>query len=108
MAEALRAIEEMDDPAQQARAITEVLKVQTQSAPTLKVKRREWVLQQREAKVTYREIAETLRVSISTVQDIERGYSGSGKTRPRTGRRKRAGSEGDSSTEQTGGGVSPI
>ncbi|MEU0060728.1 sigma factor-like helix-turn-helix DNA-binding protein [Streptomyces sp. NPDC006334] len=107
VADALRAIEEMDDPAQQARAITEVLKAQSESAPTLKEKRRKWVLQRRGAKVTYREIAEELGVSISTVQDIERGYSGSGKTRPRTGRRKRADSDGADGAEQAGGGVSP-
>ncbi|WP_159052338.1 helix-turn-helix domain-containing protein [Streptomyces longwoodensis] len=95
MADALRAIEEMDDPDRQARAITEVLRVQVDSAPTLKELRRAWVLGKRAEKVTYKVIAETLGVSISTVQDIERGYSGSGKNRPRTGRRKRAASDGD-------------
>jgi DNA-directed RNA polymerase specialized sigma24 family protein len=98
--DALRAIEQMDDPARQARAITEVLKAQSDSAPTMKETRRTWVLGQRAKKVTYREIAETLGVSIGTVQDIERGYSGSGKNRPRTGRRKRGG-EGTSGAEQT-------
>jgi DNA-directed RNA polymerase specialized sigma24 family protein len=94
VADALRAIEQMGDPADQARAITEVLRVQADSAPTLKELRRNWVLTQRAANVTYKAIAERLGVSISTVQDIERGYSGSGKNRPRTGRRKRAGIEG--------------
>ncbi|WP_229917024.1 helix-turn-helix domain-containing protein [Streptomyces canarius] len=88
--DALRAIEQMDDPARQARAITEVLKVQSDSGPKLKEARRAWVLGQRAKKVTYREIAETLGVSISTVQDVERGYSGSGKNRPRTGRRMKS------------------
>ncbi|MFB0617276.1 helix-turn-helix domain-containing protein [Streptomyces sp. AGS-58] len=87
VADALRAIEQMDDPARQARAITEVLKVQSQSGPTLKATRRAWVLEKRAEKVTFQEIADTLGVSIGTVQDIVRGYSGSGKNRPRTGRR---------------------
>ncbi|KUN32483.1 hypothetical protein AQJ11_02865 [Streptomyces corchorusii] len=105
--DALQVIEQMDDAARQARAITEVLKVQSDSGPKLKETRRAWVLAQRAKKVTYREIAETLGCSISTVQDIERGYSGSGKNRPRTGRRKR-GSEGGDGADKAGGGVSPV
>jgi DNA-directed RNA polymerase specialized sigma24 family protein len=85
--EAVRAVEDMEDPARRARAISEVLRAQAESGPKLKAMRREWVLGQRAAKVTYREIAEALGVSIATVQDIERGYSGSGKNRPRTGTR---------------------
>lgn len=95
VSDALRAIEEMSDPAQQARAITEVLKAQTAFAPTAKQKRKAWVDAERAKKVPYRVIAEKLGVSISTVQDIERGYSGSGKDRPRTGRRKRTGTGDD-------------
>jgi hypothetical protein len=38
----------------------------------------------------YRVIADALGVSISTVQDIERGYWSSGKDRPGTGQWKRA------------------
>ncbi len=90
VSDALQAIDEMDDPSQQARAITEVLRAQAAFTRTAKEKRKAWVDEQRAAKVPYRVIAETLGVSISTVQDIERGYSGSGKNRPRTGRRKRA------------------
>ncbi|MGA5599576.1 hypothetical protein ACPCUF_00820 [Streptomyces griseoincarnatus] len=107
VSEALQAIDEMDDPAQQARAITEVLRLQTAFTRTAKETRKAWVDQQRAAKVPYRVIAETLGVSISTVQDIERGYSGSGKNRPRTGRRKSAGNKSDGLDGQAGGGPSP-
>ncbi|MFF5019090.1 hypothetical protein [Streptomyces sp. NPDC001165] len=99
VADALRAIEQMDDPARQARAITEVLKVQQENAPTLKATRKAWVDSQRAAKVPYRVIADTLGCSISTVQDIERGYSGSGKNRPRTGRRTKSARSDESSSE---------
>ncbi|MFF5655250.1 helix-turn-helix domain-containing protein [[Kitasatospora] papulosa] len=96
MADALKALVEIDDPALRARAITEVLRAQPTSTKALKETRRAWVLEQREARVTYKAIADHLGVSISTVQDIERGYSGSGRDRPRTGRRKRAGGDGGS------------
>jgi hypothetical protein len=33
--------------------------------------------------VSYRRIAAALGVGLATVQDIERGYTGSGKNRPR-------------------------
>ena len=81
--DALDAIEAMEDPVARARAISRLLKDQTQRTKRLKEQRREVVLELRRRKVTYREIATTLGVSMGTVQDIERGYSGSGRDRPR-------------------------
>uniref|UniRef100_UPI003670CE16 hypothetical protein n=1 Tax=Paenibacillus chitinolyticus TaxID=79263 RepID=UPI003670CE16 len=48
--------------------------------------RREVVLEMRaqEPPVSYRKIAAALGLGLATVQDIERGYTGSGKDRPRT------------------------
>ncbi|MGC0418352.1 helix-turn-helix domain-containing protein [Embleya sp. AB8] len=73
----------MEDPAARARAISEVLRQQPRVIKTLKALRRQYVLDQRTAKVPYRKIAAELGVSLGTVQDIERDYSGSGRDRPR-------------------------
>ncbi|WP_432001574.1 helix-turn-helix domain-containing protein [Streptomyces sioyaensis] len=81
--EALDVLEAMDDAAAQARAISRVLREQPGRYRRLKNIRREYVLQQRAANVSYRKIAAQLGVSSGTVQDIERGYSGSGRDRPK-------------------------
>lgn len=79
--DALKALEQMDDPAAQAHAISRVLREQPSSTKRLKQIRQDYVRRQREAKVSYRQIAKALGVSAGTVQDIERGYSGSGRDR---------------------------
>ncbi|MGW6459117.1 hypothetical protein ACWF94_24875 [Streptomyces sp. NPDC055078] len=81
--DALEALEQMDDPAAQARAISRVLRDQPDHTKKLKQIRQDYVRQQRAAKVSYRKIAEELGVAAGTVQDIERGYSGSGRDRKR-------------------------
>lgn len=81
--EALDALEAMEDPEARARAISQVLREQPARSQRLKSIRRAYVLQQRAAKVSYRKISAKIEVSPSTVQDIERGYSGSGRDRPR-------------------------
>ncbi|MFD7429081.1 helix-turn-helix domain-containing protein [Streptomyces sp. NPDC059818] len=79
----LDAIEAMEDSLEKAQIISRLLRDQTERTKRLKEHRRRIVLLLRSRKVTYREIAESLGVSIGTVQDIERGYSGSGKNRPK-------------------------
>lgn len=81
--DALDAIEAMDDSLEKARVISRLLRDQVERTRRLKEQRRKVVLDLRAQKVTYREIAASLGVKIPTVQDIERGYSGSGKNRPR-------------------------
>ena len=84
--DALDAVEAMTDPLARARVISSLLKDLTERNKRLKEQRREVVLNLREQKVSYRKIATALGVSAGTVQDIERGYSGSGRNRPRKSR----------------------
>jgi DNA-directed RNA polymerase specialized sigma24 family protein len=93
--EALDDLERMSDPAAQARAISRFLREQPQRTQKFKEIRRAYVLQRRAENVSYRKIAAELGVAAGTVQDIERGYSGSGKDRPR----KRGGRGEDSGEE---------
>ncbi|MGW1353026.1 helix-turn-helix domain-containing protein [Streptomyces sp. NPDC002409] len=92
--EALRVIDALDelvamtDPAAQARAISQVLRRQPASTKVLKEIRRQYVLQQRAEGVSYRKIAAEMGVSLATVQDVERGYSGSGRDRPKAAKKK--------------------
>lgn len=83
--EALDAVEAMTDPLARARVISRVLKLQAERNKRLKEQRRQVVLELRSQNVSYRKIAAALGVAAGTVQDIERGYSGSGRDRPRKG-----------------------
>ncbi|MFB7115576.1 hypothetical protein [Streptomyces sp. NPDC056291] len=73
----------IEDEGARARAISAVLREQQKLIKALSGIRRDYVLKRRAAKVSVRSLAAELHVSASTIQDIERGYSGSGKTRPR-------------------------
>jgi DNA-binding transcriptional regulator YiaG len=83
--DAMNAVEAMSDPEARARAIGEVLADQAARAQRWRQDRRETVLALRAQvpAVSYRKIAALLGVSLRTVQDIEAGYSGSGKNRPK-------------------------
>lgn len=85
MIDAMDAVEAMADPEARARAISEVLADQTKRGKRWKDLRRQVVLDLRaqEPPVPHRKIATLLGISSSTVQDIERGYTGSGRNRPR-------------------------
>lgn len=83
--DALNAVEAMADPLARAKAISRLLKDQTDRNKRLKEYRRQVVLDLRGQNVSYRKIAAALGISSGTVQDIERGYSGSGRNRPRKG-----------------------
>lgn len=82
-ADVLEEIAAMADSEDRAVAVSQVLRLLEEKLPELKEARREGVLSMRARKVTYRAIAEKLDVSIGTVQDIERGHSGSWGTKPR-------------------------
>lgn len=81
--DALDGLEAIADPTARARAISQVLSDQAKRNPRLKDLRREVVLDLRKQNVSYRKIAAQLGVSLGTVQDIERGHSGSWGNRPR-------------------------
>lgn len=86
MIDAMNAVEGIADPEARARAISEVLADQAARAKKWRDDRRQFVLEQRAKQpkaVSYRKIAEMLGVSLRTVQDIEAGYTGSGRDRPR-------------------------
>ncbi|MFE0541091.1 hypothetical protein [Streptomyces sp. NPDC058891] len=81
--DALEALKGIADPTDRAREISSFLRESGKKIKELSDLRREYVKDQRSQKVPYRTIAKNLGVHPSTVQDIERDYSGSGKTRPR-------------------------
>ncbi|MFJ7100158.1 helix-turn-helix domain-containing protein [Streptomyces albogriseolus] len=85
MIDAMNAVEAMPDPLQRAKAIGEVMADQAERGKRWREMRRQVVLEMRaqQPPVSYRKIAEALGIGLATVQDIERGYTGSGKNRPR-------------------------
>lgn len=83
--DAMDAVEAMTDPEERAKAIGEVMADQAKRGKRWRELRRQVVLDMRaqDPPVSYRRIAAALGVGLATVQDIERGYTGSGKNRPR-------------------------
>lgn len=83
--DAMEAVEAMTDPAERAKAISEVMADQADRGKRWREMRRQVVLDMRAQTppVSYRKIATALGIGLATVQDIERGYTGSGKNRPR-------------------------
>ena len=85
--DAMNAVEAMADPVERAKAIGEVMADQSQRGKRWREMRRQVVLEMRAQTppVSYRKIAAALGLGLATVQDIERGYTGSGRNRPRAG-----------------------
>lgn len=83
--DAMEAVEAMTDPAERAKAISEVMADQADRGKRWREMRRQVVLDMRAQTppVSYRKIATALGIGLATVQDIERGYTGSGRNRPR-------------------------
>lgn len=82
--DALRQVTEIEDPVARAAAISEVLTYVDKHAPAWRTDRREVVLALRAEKTSYRKIAAMIKVSLGTVQSIERGHAGAWRTKPRT------------------------
>ncbi|WP_228994727.1 hypothetical protein [Streptomyces sp. DH8] len=93
--DALDALKAIEDPRARAKAISAFLKEQQPRLRELSELRRAYVRDQRKQKVPRWKIAEDIGVSASTVQDIEHGYSGSGRARP-----PKAKDDGDSGRDQ--------
>jgi ribosome-binding protein aMBF1 (putative translation factor) len=82
--DALEALKAIQDETERAREISVFLRAYGPKIKELSDLRRDFVLDQRHKQgVSVRKLAAKINVSPSTIQDIERGYSGSGKTRPR-------------------------
>lgn len=83
VAAAMAAVEEIEEPERRARAIGEVSAIHAEFNTRWREMRRATVLGLRSEGVSYRKIATILGVSLGTVQDIERGHSGSWGTKSR-------------------------
>ncbi|MGW2501841.1 helix-turn-helix domain-containing protein [Streptomyces sp. NPDC001588] len=83
MVDAVNAVRAIEDPHRRARAITQLLKEQSDAESGLRDERREIVLQMREEQISFRKIAALLGVSPGTVQDIVKGHSGPWTRRPK-------------------------
>lgn len=81
--EALEQVTEIEDPVARAAAISEVLTYIDKHSPDWRDKRRKVVLDLRAQKVSYRKIAALIKVSLGTVQSIERGHAGAWGTKAR-------------------------
>lgn len=83
--DAMNAVEAVADPVERAKAIGEVMADQAERGKRWREMRRQVVLEMRAQTppVSYRKIAAALGIGLATVQDIERGYTGSGRNRPR-------------------------
>ncbi|WP_237325643.1 helix-turn-helix domain-containing protein [Streptomyces sp. CBMAI 2042] len=86
MFDAIDALEDIADPVARALALGQVLKGMSDQNRKLKVARQAAVkeLLARDG-ASLRSVAAELGVGFSTVQDIVKGYSGSGRSRPRAG-----------------------
>lgn len=88
MSEALDAIEQIADPVERVRAKSQVMAEQVKRNKEWQKERRDLVFALRADGMSYRKIAARVGTSLSTVQDILRGYSGSGTHRPPASERK--------------------
>lgn len=82
--DALKRIEEMEDPVERAVAVSEVLADYKERAPELREMQRQAIEVMRAKDVSYRQIAARLKISLGAVQNIERGHGSGWGTKPRT------------------------
>jgi DNA invertase Pin-like site-specific DNA recombinase len=83
VSEALDAVERIEDREERVRAMSQTMAAQVARNRTWVKERRALVLELRDEGVSVRKIAARVGTSASTVQDILRGYTGSGSHRPR-------------------------
>ncbi|MEU9861308.1 helix-turn-helix domain-containing protein [Streptomyces sp. NPDC047971] len=82
--EAIDALEEIADPSERAKALGEVLKALPGRNKALKEARQRAVAElMARPGASLRSVGAELGISFSTVQDIVKGYSGSGSKRPK-------------------------
>lgn len=83
--DALKRIEEIEDPVERAVAISEVLADYKERAPQLREMQRQAIeaMRAKEPPVPYRQIADRLKLSLGAVQNIERGHGSGWGTKPR-------------------------
>ena len=82
--DALKRIDEMEDPVERAVASSEVLADYRNRAPQLREYQRQAIEALRAKEVSYRKIADRLKLSLGAVQNIERGHGSAWGTKPRT------------------------
>ncbi|MCI3277610.1 helix-turn-helix domain-containing protein [Streptomyces cylindrosporus] len=82
VSEALNAVEAIPDPEERVRAMSEVMAEQVRRNKEWSKERQAMVFKLKGEGVSIRKIAERVGTSPSTIQDILRGYGGSGKHRP--------------------------
>ncbi|MEU9760265.1 helix-turn-helix domain-containing protein [Streptomyces sp. NPDC047987] len=85
VSQALDAVEQIADLEARVRAKSQVMAEQVKRNKTWQKERRDLVFDLKAEGLSYRKIAERVGTSLATVQDILRGYSGSGSHRPRKG-----------------------
>lgn len=83
MKEALDAVEQIEDPEARSRARSQITAEVRELSATWAKERGALARQLQEQDVSVRDIAKRLGVSPATVQDLLRGYRGSGQRRPR-------------------------
>ncbi|MFD8075837.1 hypothetical protein ACFV3E_24670 [Streptomyces sp. NPDC059718] len=84
MFDAIDALEQINDPAERARALSEVLKALPGQNKRLKEQRQAAVQELlTRPGASLRSVGAELGLNFSTVQDIAKGYSGSGRSRPK-------------------------
>ncbi|WP_405676769.1 hypothetical protein OG292_19750 [Streptomyces sp. NBC_01511] len=82
--DAIDALKKIADPTERARALGEVLKALPGQNKALKEARQEAVRELlARPGASLRTVGADLEINFSTVQDIAKGYSGSGKSRPK-------------------------
>ncbi|WP_282204516.1 helix-turn-helix domain-containing protein [Kitasatospora fiedleri] len=81
--EALDVVERIEDLEQRVRVKSRIMADQVRRNRVWAEERKQLIQQLHEGGLSYREIAARLEIKLSTVQDVFRGYTGSGTARPK-------------------------